>query len=115
VRDGRLLWKYADYPYGTLELGSPDHVAPYRIALHGTAQLAPIRRKMKKNKELNAIISQLDALVARSDVDPDQKKHVRDALDELKWLRHKTKCTQQEMFYCVRKVAESLLNAFRQD
>jgi hypothetical protein len=70
---------------------------------------------MKKNKELNATIAELEALVARSDVDPDQKKHVGDALDELKWLRRKPKFTQEDVCYCVHKVAEGLLNAFRKD
>jgi len=70
---------------------------------------------LRKNKDANATIAQLQALVARSDVYPDQKKHVGVALDELRRLRRKPKFTQEQMFYCVRKVAESLLNAFRKD
>jgi hypothetical protein len=68
---------------------------------------------MQKNKDANATIAQLEALVARSDVDPDQKKHVGVALDELRRLRRKPKFTQEQIFHCVRRVAESLLNAFR--
>jgi hypothetical protein len=68
---------------------------------------------LKKNKDVNATIAQLEALAARSDVSPDQKKHVGVALNELKRLRRKPKFTQDQIFYCVRKVAESLLNAFR--
>ena len=70
---------------------------------------------MKKNKDVNTTIAQLEALVARSDISPDQKKHVEKALEELKRLRRKPKFTQEDVFYCVRKVAEGLLNAFRKD
>jgi hypothetical protein len=70
---------------------------------------------MKKNKELNATISLLEGLIAGSDVDPEQKKHVGDALDELRWLRRKPEFTQEDVSYCVRKVAVGLLSAFRKD
>jgi len=70
---------------------------------------------MKKNKDARAIIAQLEALVARSDVGPEQKKHVGVALDELRRLRRKPKFTQEQLFACVRRVSESLLNAFRKD
>jgi hypothetical protein len=68
---------------------------------------------MKKSKDVHATIAQLRAFVARSDVGPDQKKHVGVALDELRRLHRKPKFTQEQVFYCVRRVAESLLNAFR--
>lgn len=70
---------------------------------------------MKKNKGLNATISLLERLIARSDVDPEQKKHVGVALDELRWLRRKPEFTQEDLSYCVRTVAEELLNAFQRD
>jgi hypothetical protein len=70
---------------------------------------------MKKNKELNATISLLEGLIARSDVDPEQKKHVGNALVELRWLRRKPTFTQEDVSYCVRKVAEELIDAFRKD
>jgi len=70
---------------------------------------------MKKNKDVNATIAELESLVARSDVSPDQKKHVEKALEELKRLRRKPKFTQEDVFRCVRKVAESLLDAFRKE
>ena len=50
---------------------------------------------MKKNKGLNATISLLERLIARSDVDPEQKKHVGVALDELRWLRRKPEFTER--------------------
>jgi hypothetical protein len=67
---------------------------------------------MSKNKDLNAITAQLWALVARNDVGPDQKKHVEVALDEIKRIRRKPRIKQADAYSCVRRVAESLLNAF---
>ena len=61
---------------------------------------------MKKNKGLNATISLLERLIARSDVDPEQKKHVGVALDELRWLHRKPEFTPRDISYCVRTVAE---------
>ena len=70
---------------------------------------------MRRSKDLNAINAELEALIARSDVGPDQKKHVEVALRELKRFRRKLSPTQAEVFFCVRKVAESLLNAFHKE
>jgi len=70
---------------------------------------------MEKNKDLRAIIAELKALIARSDVGPEQKECVEMALSELRRLRRKPKPTHSEVFFCVRKVAESLLKAFRKD
>jgi hypothetical protein len=67
---------------------------------------------MRQSKDLNAINAQLKALIARGDVGPDQKKHVEVALNELKRLRRRPDATRAEVFFCVRRVAESLLNAF---
>jgi hypothetical protein len=67
---------------------------------------------MKENKDLRATIAELMALVARGDVDPEQKKHVKAALEELKRYRRKRSPTRADAFACVRTVAESLLNAF---
>jgi len=67
---------------------------------------------VRKIKDLNAVNAELSALIARSDVDPEQKKYVGVALNELKRLRRKTDATQADVFFCVRRVAESLLNAF---
>ncbi len=70
---------------------------------------------MKKSKDLKAITAQLGALVARNDVGPDQKKHIEVALNEIKRIRRKPDITHAEMYSCVRRVAESLLNAFNRD
>ena len=70
---------------------------------------------MNQCKDLRAIIAELKALVARSDVDPDQKEYVEVALKELKQLRRTSNSTQAEVFFSVRRVAESLLKAFYKD
>jgi hypothetical protein len=67
---------------------------------------------MKASKDLRAITAELTALVARGDVDPEQKKHVNAALEELRRYRRKRNPTRADIFACVRSVAESLLNAF---
>lgn len=67
---------------------------------------------MKQNKDLRAINAELKALLARGDVDPEQKKHVEVALEELRRFHRKRSQTQADVFSCVRTVAESLLNAF---
>lgn len=67
---------------------------------------------MIKNKDLSAIISQLKAMVARGDVDSEQKMHVAKALEELRRFRRRGRLTQADVYACVRKVAEELLDAF---
>lgn len=70
---------------------------------------------MQRNKDLRTINGELKALVARGDVDPEQKKHVEAAIEELKKLRRKRKSTQADVWSCVRNVAESLLSAYRRN
>jgi hypothetical protein len=67
---------------------------------------------MHQNKDLRAINAELKALVARGDVDPEQKKHVEKALEELKRFGRKRDPTRADLFSCVRTVAKSLLDAF---
>jgi hypothetical protein len=67
---------------------------------------------MHQSRDLKTIIAELKALIARSDVGPDQKEYVEVALKELKQLRRRPNPTQAEVFFCVRRVAESLLSAF---
>jgi hypothetical protein len=67
---------------------------------------------MKQFKDVNAVIAELEALAARDDVGPDQKKHVEEAIKALRKLRRRPNPTQVDVFGCVRKVAEEILNAF---
>jgi hypothetical protein len=65
-----------------------------------------------KNKDLIALIAQLKAMVARGDVDSDQERHVARALEELRRFRRRERFTRADLYACVRKVAEELLDAF---
>jgi len=68
---------------------------------------------MKQLKDVNAVIAKLQALIARDDVDSDQKKHVEGAINSLRRLRRNPHLGQAAVFACVREVAERLLDAFR--
>jgi hypothetical protein len=70
---------------------------------------------MVENKDLRAINAELVTLLARSDVGPEQKKHVEKALEELRRFRRKRNPTRNDVFSCVRDVSENLLNAFLED
>jgi predicted PP-loop superfamily ATPase len=63
-------------------------------------------------KDLDASISQLRALLARNDIEPDQKENVEHALKELKRLRREPHYKQVNIYRCVREVTERLLRAF---
>jgi hypothetical protein len=67
---------------------------------------------MRKNKDVNSVIARLRALSEGGGVGPEQKKPIETALEHLKWLRRKSTFTQNDVSFCVRKVAEELLNAF---
>lgn len=67
---------------------------------------------MKRFRNVNAVIAQLQALAARSDVGPDQKKYVEKAIIALRRFRRRAHPTQAEVFGCIREVAEEILNAF---
>jgi DNA repair ATPase RecN len=66
---------------------------------------------MKQFGNVNAVIAQLQSLAARSDVGPDQKKYVEKAIKALRRFRRRAHPTQEEVFACVREVAEEILNA----
>jgi len=67
---------------------------------------------MKGSKDLNAIMDKLLPLIARNDVEPQQKKSVEAAIEHLRRFRRKHCPTRAETFRCVREVAEELLRAF---
>lgn len=68
--------------------------------------------QVKQFKNVIVVIARLRALAAREDVDSDQKKHVEAALKALQRLRRRPHLSQEEVFACVREVAERLLDAF---
>ena len=67
---------------------------------------------MQKIKELNACIAVLQAIQAGSKAEPEQKKYVERAIDELRKLRRKPHAKRAEINRSVREVVEALAKAF---
>jgi hypothetical protein len=67
---------------------------------------------MKQFKDINACVSQLRAIQARSDIGPEQKKNVEAAIRHLKQLTRKPDAKLIDVYHCVREVADSLISAF---
>jgi hypothetical protein len=67
---------------------------------------------MRQFKDINACISQLQAIRARSDIGPEQKKNVEAAIGHLRRMRRKPDAKLVDVYHCVREVAESLISAF---
>lgn len=67
---------------------------------------------MQKFKDINACIADLEAVQARSDIGPEQKKNVEAAIEQLRRLRRKPHAKTSDVFRCVREIAERLLKAF---
>jgi len=67
---------------------------------------------MRQFRELNASIAALRALLARSDIRPEQRKHVEAAIEQLRRLRRKRTARMAEVYQCVRQVTERLVSAF---
>jgi DNA repair ATPase RecN len=65
-----------------------------------------------KNKEVKVCIVQLQAMLTRNDIEPEQKGHVENAIRALKVLHRKTHPQPYEVARCVKKVVEELLRAF---
>ena len=67
---------------------------------------------MKQFKDFNACITGLTAVLARNDIEAEQKRLVAKAIDRIRRCRRKPSLTTAEVFRCVREVAEALLEAF---
>ena len=67
---------------------------------------------MKKFKDLNACIAELNALRAGSDIRLEQKRNVEAAIEQLRRLRRKPHPESAEVYRCVREVASRLIMAF---
>ncbi|MBI4441769.1 MAG: hypothetical protein HY649_00180 [Acidobacteria bacterium] len=67
---------------------------------------------MRKTKELNACIAELQALLAGSNIRPEQRKDVEAAIEQLKGLRRKPDVRRDKLNRCVREVVERLIRAF---
>jgi len=70
---------------------------------------------MNHFKDLEACIAALQAVQAvqaRSDIGPKQKKNVETAIEEAKRLRRRHDAGHSVTYRCVRRITESLINAF---
>lgn len=66
---------------------------------------------MKNCRELNACKAHLRALLARDDIEPEQKQAVQNADDVLAKLRRLRNPTHAQIARCVRKVVDWLVEA----
>ena len=67
---------------------------------------------MKQVKDINACIAQLRAVQDRHGTEPEQKKHIEDAINLLRELRRKQNPSRAEVARFVRRISESLVAAF---
>jgi hypothetical protein len=65
-----------------------------------------------KRKEMKVSIAQLQAMLTRNDIEPEQKAYVECAIKALKILDRKTHPQPYEVARCVKTVIEELLRAF---
>jgi hypothetical protein len=70
---------------------------------------------VKHFKDLQTCIALLHAAQARSDIEPEQKKYIENAIEEAKRLRRRPNAERTESFRCVRRITENLLAAFIRD
>ncbi len=68
---------------------------------------------MRRFRDYDACIKDLYAVLARNDIEAEQKRLVAKAIERMKWCRRRPNLTTAELFRCVREVAEALLEAFR--
>ena len=67
---------------------------------------------MRKARDLNACIAELQAIHGRDDIDPEQKRDVEVAIEEIKRLKRKSHPSRAEVHQSVREVAARLIHAF---
>jgi DNA repair ATPase RecN len=65
-----------------------------------------------KCKELKVCIVQLQAILTRNDIEPEQKERVESAIRALKDLRRKVHPQPYQVARCVKQVVEDLIKAF---
>jgi hypothetical protein len=67
---------------------------------------------MKHFKDLDACVAALQAIQARDDIGPEQKKDVEMAIKEAKHLRRRHGAGDEVTYRCVRRITDCLINAF---
>jgi hypothetical protein len=67
---------------------------------------------MKKFKDLNACIADLEAVLSRNDIKSQQKQDVEATIEEVKRIRRKPTLSRPEAFRAVRQITGRLIRAF---
>jgi hypothetical protein len=67
---------------------------------------------MKKFKDLNACIADLEAVLSRNYIKSQQKQDVEATIEEVKRIRRKPTLSRPEAFRAVRQITERLIRAF---
>jgi len=81
-------------------------------ALSDTTLLRRKEHQVRNCKDLNACIAQLQAMLRRNDMQPEQKSDVEKILQRLRKFRRKPNPTRAETFREIRSVTDLLLKAF---
>jgi hypothetical protein len=67
---------------------------------------------MNKDKDLQFIMDQLQSMLNRDGLEPEQRSALERAKVELKQLRRKPNPTRREIYWAVRKIAEAIIKSF---
>lgn len=66
---------------------------------------------MKQIKDLNACIAILQAMLGRSDTQPEQKQNIESAIRSLRVLKRLGQLTRAQMFREIREIIERIVKA----
>ncbi len=67
---------------------------------------------MKRNKDLNRCMGMLLPMLRRDDLEPEQKKNIGDAIEEIRKLGRKSHPKRDEVNRGVSRIAEALIRTF---
>lgn len=67
---------------------------------------------MKKNRDLQFCLDQLQSMQSRDGLEPEQRSALENAKNEIKRLRRKAHPTRGEIFNAVREVVEAIIKNF---
>jgi hypothetical protein len=67
---------------------------------------------MNKDKNLQFCLDELQSMLKRSGLEPEQRSALENAKGKLKSLRRRPQPNRKEVFDAVRKVAEAIINTF---
>jgi len=67
---------------------------------------------VKRNKDLNACIAELQAMLCGNVVEPEQRKYVEQAVELLRRFRRKANPSPAIAYRFVRQIAEQLVEAY---